>query len=77
MKVEKCPVCGKEPEFKELLFGGVDAICMELIGKQRKGSAYGKTHGWISGKNKRHATRLWNRWARREARRIAKEGKGK
>lgn len=70
MKVEKCPLCNIHPEYGatlkrngQLVDGGNIIFCWR--------------HKRIVGITKFGATLRWNRWARREAKRIAKEGKGK
>ena len=62
MKVEKCPRCGSRPE--------------NQINKQMKVTAICWCHV-TTAYTVRGALHKFNRWARREAKRIAKDGKGK
>lgn len=69
MKVEKCPLCHKEPflasrwNTKPWVYFCMNQKCSYKIGHY----AYTKIGACIK----------WNRWARREAKRIAKEGEPK
>ena len=73
MKVEKCPRCGKDPRVFKLRYTDANRKKYTI----HHGCA-GSSDWYEEGSRFILIAKLkFNRWARREARRIAKEGKGK
>ncbi len=91
MKVEKCPGCKKEPILAEWGFndgkGKYACSCVNLDCGNSPATVYGETQkecaeNWNKearwqARQMRRDDAWMNRWARREAKRIAKEGNGK
>lgn len=73
MKVEKCPTVDVAPEIK-YFSGRLFKFEAKKLTQDERWMVFSR---FITAKNERQAIRFWNRWARREAKRIAKEGKGK
>jgi len=73
MKVEKCPALDVAPKI-ECFSGGLFKFEAKKLTQDGRWMVFSR---FITAKNERQAIRFWNRWARREAKRIAREGKGK